>query len=73
MPRVFSRVNDVVFLLAWGTIFFSKSIQAATGIPANALFAVALVLVVVSGALHFSAVTKLLRRLRGREYKDSSQ
>jgi uncharacterized membrane protein YhaH (DUF805 family) len=72
MPRVFSRTNDAVFLLAWGTIFFSKNIQSFTGIPSKVLFVVALVLVVVSGALYLSAIAKFVGRLRDRDRKDSS-
>ena len=65
MSKLFMRANDLVFLLAWGVIFFSENIHAITGIPAKTLFVVAMVLVVASGALPFSVVAKIIERLRG--------
>ena len=73
MSKLFMRANDLVFLVAWGVIFFSENIHAITRIPAKALFVVAVVLVVVSGALHFSVGAKIIERLRGGNGESSSR
>ena len=51
MSKTFMRANNLVFLVAWGMIFFSENIHVITGIPTKVLFAVAMILVV--GQVHF--------------------